>query len=256
MTCLGEENSQEEFIRERLKPNVRPKFFYRNDAPTIVKRRYVDPVFLSKLFEVCYLNNENLQKVVETEVCDYLSECCADFDLVIAADFGNGFIGRPIIEVLCDKAKFLAVNTQTNSANMGFNLITKYPKADYVCIDEPEIRLATQRKFGDLEEMVIKVSERLRCGRVTVTRGNRSTVGYDAGKGIIWTPVFSNEIVDRIGAGDAYLAITSPMVANGESMEVVGFVGNAVGALAVRIVCNRSSVEPLPLYKFITSLLK
>jgi hypothetical protein len=29
-----------------------------------------------------------------------------------------------------------------------------------------------------------------------------------------------------------------------------------VGALAVRIVGNRSAVEPVPLYKFITALLK
>jgi hypothetical protein len=39
-------------------------------------------------------------------------------------------------------------------------------------------------------------------------------------------------------------------------MDMVGFVGNAVGALAVRIICKRESVEPVPLYKFITALLK
>jgi hypothetical protein len=39
-------------------------------------------------------------------------------------------------------------------------------------------------------------------------------------------------------------------------MDMVGFIGNAVGALAVRIVGNRSPVEPVTLYKFITALLK
>jgi hypothetical protein len=39
-------------------------------------------------------------------------------------------------------------------------------------------------------------------------------------------------------------------------MDVVGFVGNAVGALAVQIVGNRFPVEPVPLYRFITTLLK
>jgi sugar/nucleoside kinase (ribokinase family) len=69
-------------------------------------------------------------------------------------------------------------------------------------------------------------------------------------------PVFSREIVDRMGAGDAYLAVTAPCAALGYPMDLVGFVGNAAGALAVRIVGNRSSVEPVALFKFVTALLK
>jgi len=38
-------------------------------------------------------------------------------------------------------------------------------------------------------------------------------------------------------------------------LDIVGFIGYAVGALKVRIVCNRSPVEPVPLFKFITALL-
>jgi len=256
VTCLGRENTQEEFIMSRLKPNVRPKFFYRDDAPTVVKRRYIDPAFLSKMFEVCFFNDRDLPQNAAREVCGYLSDCCRDYDLVIAADFGNGFIGRSIVEVLCNKSRFLVVNTQTNSANTGFNLITKYPRADYVCIDEPEIRLATSDKFENLEKLVMDIAGQLHCGRVTVTRGHNGSLGYEAGKGFFESPVFSREVVDRVGAGDAYLAVTSPCVAAGYPMDVVTFVGNAVGALAVRIVCNRESIEPVPLFKFITALLR
>jgi hypothetical protein len=39
-------------------------------------------------------------------------------------------------------------------------------------------------------------------------------------------------------------------------MNIVGFIGNAVGAIKVLIVGNRSSVEPTPLFKYITTLLK
>jgi len=256
VTCLGTENSQEDFIRGRLKPTIDTHFFYRDDSPTVVKRRYVDPIFLSKLFEVCFLNDQNLPKDVDAEVCEYLSQKCREYDLVIACDFGNGFIGQEIVDVLSQSSRFLAVNTQTNSANLGFNVITKYPKADYVCIDEPEIRLATREKFDDLEKLIPEISEKLRCPRVMITRGNLRTIGYEAGKGFVGIPVFSEEVVDRIGAGDAFLAITSPCVAAGYPMDIVGFIGNAVGALAVRIVCNREPVQPIPLYKFISALLK
>ena len=256
VACLGEENSQEDFIRDRLKPNINPTFFYRDDAPTVTKRRYVDPAFLSKIFEVCFLNTRTPPPAVTRQVCDYLEKNCSDYDLVLSSDFGNGFIGREIVEVLCDKSGFLAVNTQTNSANTGFNLVSKYPRADYVCIDEPEIRLALSDKYGNLEDMMIKVAERMNCKRITVTQGHKGSIGYQPDQGFFEVPVLSKEVVDRIGAGDAYLAVTSACVAAGFPMDVVGFIGNAVGALAVRIVCNREPVDPVPLYKFITALLK
>jgi sugar/nucleoside kinase (ribokinase family) len=62
--------------------------------------------------------------------------------------------------------------------------------------------------------------------------------------------------VDRIGAGDAFFSITSPCAYKKTPMEVVGFVGNAVGAMKVLIVGNRSSVEPVPLFKYIGTLIK
>jgi sugar/nucleoside kinase (ribokinase family) len=59
-----------------------------------------------------------------------------------------------------------------------------------------------------------------------------------------------------VGAGDAFLAITAPIIASGVPMEIAGFIGNAVGALKVGIVGHRQSVGKVPLVKFLTALLK
>ena len=255
VTCLGRQNSHEEFISTHLKPNIKPKFFYREDAPTVVKRRFVEPVFLGKMFEVCVLDDHDLPESMNWEVCNYLETNIQNYDLVVAADFGHGFIGKSIVNVLYEKAKFLAVNTQVNTANAGFNLITKYPRADYICIDEPETRLACHNKFGKLEDLAISIAKRLRCSKVAITHGHNDTLTYSSEEGFSKIPVFSKEVKDTVGAGDAFLSITSPCVAAGFPMDMVGFIGNAVGALKVRIVCNRSSVEPVPLFRFITALL-
>jgi rfaE bifunctional protein nucleotidyltransferase chain/domain len=256
VTCLGIQNTYEGFILTHLKPNIKPKFFYRDDAPTIVKRRFVDPAFLSKMFEICYLNDRELPEPLHQEVYNYLLANISDYDLVLVPDFGHGFIGQKIAELLCEEARFLAISSQTNSANAGFNLITKYPRADYICIDEPEIRLACHDKFGKLEDLIIRIAKKLNCNRIAVTHGHHGSLTYATEDGFFEIPVLSDEVVDRVGAGDAYLSITSPCVADGNPMEMVGFIGNAVGALKVRIVCNRASVEPTPLFKFITALLK
>lgn len=256
ITCLGGVDTKEDYILDHLKPNIETKFFYRDDTCTVVKRRFVDPAFLTKMFEISFLEDHPLPEKISHEVCEYLGAVAENYDLVLVADFGHGFIDNNIINVLCKSAKFLAVNTQTNSANLGFNLITKYPRADYVCIDEPEIRLAAHNKFGEIRDIALELKNKVNARKITVTRGHLGSLTYSEDNGFYETPVLSTKIVDRVGAGDAFLSVTSPVVAAGNPMDVVGFIGNAVGALAIGTVCNRSSVEPVPLFKFITSLLK
>lgn len=257
VSCIGERNDYSSFIAKRLKPNIKTKFYYRKDAPTVVKRRFVDPNFLTKLFEVCYLEDINpLPSYLEQKTCAHLNSRLKDFDIVITTDFGHGFITPKIVDVLSHKARFLAVNVQTNSANLGFNLITKFPRADYVCIDEPEIRLAYHDKISRLDPLIKKTSKVLKCEKVIITRGHMGSLAYSSKDGFVEIPVFSKEVVDRIGAGDAFFAITAPCVYKKYPMEIIGFIGNAVGAMKVLIVGNRASVEPVPLFKYITTLLK
>ncbi|MDP2921162.1 MAG: PfkB family carbohydrate kinase [Candidatus Omnitrophota bacterium] len=256
VTCLGSQNSYEGFIKKHLKPNVKTKFIFRDDAPTTVKRRFIEHAFLSKLFEVCFLNDRPLPEKLEKSLHLYLKGMIKKYDMVLVGDFGHGFIEKNTVEFLADKAGFLVVNAQTNSANAGFNLITKYPRADYMCIDEPELRLAMRAKFDNVEGLITKIAKSVKYKKVIVTLGHKGSIGYSPKEGFSATPVFSKEIIDRMGAGDAFLSITAPCAARGYPMDAIGFIGNAVGALKVLIVGNRSSVEPAPLYKFITTLLK
>jgi rfaE bifunctional protein nucleotidyltransferase chain/domain len=256
VTVLGARDSREDFIRERLKPNVTPKFFVRPDTGTVVKRRFVEQAFLNKMFEIAFLDDTELPPSLADQIGSYLRGVLDQYDLVLVADYGHGFLNRDLILQLAAESRFLAVNVQTNSANTGFNLITKYPRADYVCIDEPEVRLAMHDRTSSMQDIIRRVAKDLAARRITITRGHHGSMAYEEQEGFFEVPVLSREVVDRIGAGDAYLAITAPCAAGGYPAELVGFVGNAVGALAVRIIGNRTAVEPVPLFKFITALLK
>ncbi len=257
VTLIGNTNDYKDFIVNHLESNIKTNFYYRKDAPTVVKRRFVDPNFLTKLFEICYLDDTTyLPKTIENKICNYLHSHLSDFDVVIVTDFGHGLITPQIVKILCKEANFLAINVQTNSANIGFNLITKFSRADYVCIDEPEIRLASHDRFSDVEKLILNISKKLNCEKIIITRGHKGSLAYSKKEGFSEIPVFSKKIVDRIGAGDAYFSITSPCVFNNNPMDVVGFIGNAVGAMKVLIVGNRSHIEPIPLFKYISTLLK
>lgn len=256
VTLLGGENSQEDFVRRNLKPNIDPLFLYKTDSPTIVKRRFIESYLLQKLFEVYEMNDEELDKESDVALCKTLEEVIPQYDVVIVVDYGHAMISKNAIELLCNKARFLAVNTQANAANIGVNTISKYPRADFVCLAYPEIALEERTPRGNIKEMILNVSRKLDCEQIVITRGKNGSVCYSSHEGFVEVPAFTDHVVDRMGAGDAVFSLTSLCLAQKAPMEVVGFIGNAVGAQAVAIMGNRTSVEPVALYKHIESLLK
>lgn len=257
LTCLGEKESGEELVRSALKPNVQLTTISRPAAPTTRKRRFVDADYLRKMFEVYFMDDSPLTGPIERRLVAEISRHAPEFDVVIVTDFGHGIVTPQAREALETKSRFLSVNAQSNSANHGFNLITKYRKADYVCIDAPEARLAVADPHVELE---IIAKERLPsaidCAHFIVTHGRHGCITYDRQTGMRHIPAFTRQAVDTMGAGDAFLAVTSPLVATGRDLELVGFIGNAVGALKVGIVGHRASVERLSLLKYLTTLLK
>ena len=255
-TLLGEEDSQEDFIRQELNASIETTFLSRRDSPTIVKRRYIDNYFLTKLWEVYEINEEALHPADNELLCAKLIEELPKYDVVIVVDFGHSMLSNEAIEILCSKARFLAVNAQSNAGNLGYHSISKYPRADYVSLGEKEIRLDARDRTGDLRGLVTDLSKRLDCARIVVTRGNRGALCYGEGEGFFDVPALTDTVVDRVGAGDAFLAVTAMCVARNTPMEAIGLIGNAVGAQAVGTMGNREPVERIPLLKGIEALLK
>ena len=70
------------------------------------------------------------------------------------------------------------------------------------------------------------------------------------------TPILSTNVLDRVGAGDAFLSLAGLCLGGGVSSEIALFVGSAAAALDVQVVCNREPVTPINLYKYINTLLK
>ena len=242
------------FLKEKMDPSVRLLNFVRPDSQTIVKRRFINTN--QKLFEVCYLNDSPLNGKLEKQITGKLKKIIRNFDLVIVSDFGHGFLTDNLAATICKEAKFLAVNTQTNGANMGFNFITRYKDVAYAALDELEIRYAAHDKIGELSKVMRSVAQRINCDNLIITRGNNGALSLLKKKELISAPALATNVVDPIGAGDAFFAFTAGLVAAKAPQELAVFVGNAVGALAVQIICNRQPVDPIDLKKFITTILK
>ncbi len=255
-TMLGEGMDQEEFVRGVLKPQITPMFVEKPNSPTIVKKRYVEKYLSQKMFEVYQMNDEALDARTDADLCDRLRFVLPNYDVVIVADYGHGMLTPNAIQTLCKYSKFLAVNTQSNAGNHGFNMISKYPRADYACLAQREVALETRSQRLKADEMVRHVSERLGCPKVMMTRGSAGTLFYTAPDDFHHVPALATKIVDRVGAGDAVLCVTALCVATGASPEIIPFIGNVVGAEAVTILGNQRSIERIPMYRHVECLLK
>lgn len=253
----GDSEEYTSLIRASLKPNVTLTPIIREGTPTTKKTRFVDPTYVRKLFEVYHMDDQPLTRPVEDKLNQAIRKRIKEYDVVIANDFGHGMIGSSTVELLCSQSKFLAVNTQSNSANMGYNLIHKYPRADFVCIDAPEARLAVTDKISPIEEIISRrLTSKINCSNFIITHGKHGCVTHTRGDIVHTIPAVTKSVVDTVGAGDAFLTITAPMVAAGASLNQIGFIGNVAGALKVAIVGHQKSVEKVALLKSLTALLK
>jgi rfaE bifunctional protein nucleotidyltransferase chain/domain len=257
VTTLGGNDYPEEFIRAHVRPNVTLTPIRIQGRPTTRKLRYVEMGYLHKLFEVYTMDDTPLDETARKEIDKVAAERVRGADVVIVTDFGHGLIAPSTIDTLIANSKFLAVNAQSNSGNHGYNLITRYPRADYICIDAPEARLAATDKFNDIASVIQDgLHRKINCNNMIITHGSFGCYPFSPKTGVTRVPAFTKTVVDTVGAGDAFLTITAPLVAAGGNIEDVAFIGNAAGAIKVGIVGHRNSVEKAPLVKFVTALLK
>jgi len=194
------------------------------------KERYLEASHHRKLFEV-YGGNVDHALMMWPALESY--------DAVIVTDYGHGMMTPAVVEKLCRESKFLAVNVQTNSGNYGFNLATKYPNADYLCVDEPEARLATQNRDGDIRLSLDSLARI--AGMVVVTLGRDGSIGWSEKEGFVKVPAFTDRVVDTMGAGDAFFAVTACMAEEASLADLMR-IGNAAGALKAQTVGHRKPI--------------
>lgn len=199
----------------------------------IWKTRFVDHSYMRKLFEV--YNIEDGEKL-QAESLNGIGA----YDLVLVFDFGHGFIDAGAISYICGHAKFLAVNVQSNSGNMGYNFIHKYPRADFVCIDEPEARLAAIDRDSKISEVIGKL--KIDCGKFIITHGKHGCVTCENGE-VSTVPAITERVLDTVGAGDTFLSYAAPLIAAGANIKEAAYIGTIAGGLKTSVVGHQRVIE-------------
>ena len=212
--------------------------------PAVLKERWVHRPFVQKAFSLATVPDF-------MKVCEPLSARRKQF--VLCADFGHGYF-NPVPQV----KGFLALTVQANSLNWGLNVLTRWPWADYVAIDRGELSLAVRDPHMPLHDAMVRVrNEMTGSGRkapvVAITEGHAGAHML-SGRSVTQAPVFAEHSVDRLGAGDAFFAFTSPLAYLGAPPEVMLLVGSCASALHIQKTGN-SPVKRAELHGFLKAVL-
>src|SRR5882672_4364418 len=247
VSLTGAESWVQEELRRHI-PSDQDRIVRDPATTTIVKERYVEPLSegkeMSKLFAVNYLDAQAPPRPVLDKIRKTLEQEIKGVDAVLLLDFGHGLMHPELREFLQENAPYLALNCQTNSNNHGFNIISrKYQRADAFTLDEQELMLASGQRQPNFQVELEALSKYLRSSYAWLTRGAVETIGLHDGQPACLCPPLEYEVVDTIGAGDAFFSVAALAAMRNLPVSLATFLGQLAGAQAVKVVGNARPIS-------------
>jgi len=204
LSMLGEKKEYENFLIDNLPDNIEPCFIYKNNAPTITKKRFVDHVSKRKSLGVYTINDSHMDSENNKQFQNYLNDLIPKHDLLIISDYGHGFISKESAIKISKKSIFTSLNAQINASNIGYHTMDNYRNIDCAIINENEIRHELRDRETNVNDLMKTLAEKMKANSLIVTRGNRGAILYNSIKKKYHNcPAFASKIIDKIGAGDA-----------------------------------------------------
>jgi len=208
-----------------------------NEFNTIVKKRFIDLKSSYKLFgsyilpyvHKIFLNNKLINKIKKN---------LSNFDLIIVCDYGHGLLSDETIRYMNKVNKFIALNVQLNSSNIGTHTLNKYKNTDLLIINESEMRFELKNEHEDIKIIAKRYFKNKKLKNLVITRGLNGALLLDK-KNIYDCPAFAFNSIDKVGAGDAMLSIISLCLKNDLDKNLSLFLGSLAAAFSVQSIGNK-----------------
>lgn len=257
-SLIGTEDNLYEYLKENVS-DINLEIIRDEKFKTPIKERFLkrhpQREEYDKLFSVNHLFTQNeIKNYANVDFYNKLEQFIEEFDIIVLCDYGHGLIDERIMQLTQKKARFLAVNCQTNSANYGMNIITKYNRADVLVVDEKELNLAFGQNNESYEQLLQKLSVKLNSYCSWVTLGAKGALGRKKEEQAL-IPALTLHVKDTIGAGDAFYALATLCSFLNMPIDLATLVSNAAGALKTSYVGNSSSIKKVDLLKFLNTVL-
>ena len=256
LSFLGEDDEYRSFIENNVEQNINLHLLNKADSPTIVKRRFVDNIDRKKILGVYSINDNRLNASDENLFIESFDKLSNDIDLVIVSDYGHGVITPKIAKHISKSKKFVSLNAQVNAANIGTHSIRKYNDIDCLIINANELCHEMRQRDGDLEKLANKLQQDIKAEYISVTQGKKGAFISNGKSAPITCPGFASTVVDKVGSGDALLALLSICLYNKIEENLSLFIASIAAAQSVESIGTSRPVSKILLLKTIAHFLK
>ena len=256
LSFLGEEDNFKSFIEENIEENINLNFLTKSNSPTILKRRFVDSVDNKKILGVYSINDDLITKDEEDLFIESFNRLSKEHDLVIISDYGHGLITPKVAKHISKSEIFISLNAQINAANVGTHSIRKYQDINCLIINANELCHEMRQREGQLEVLAKQLKELINSDYISVTKGKQGAFLLNGSKSLINCPGFATEVVDKIGSGDALLALLSVCLYSKINENLALFIASLAAAQSVETIGNSIPVNKTKLLKIISHSLK
>ncbi len=257
ISMLGEKKDYLKDIQNDLPKNIKTRFLFKENSPTIVKKRYVDIINESKVMGIYNINDDTLSKIEENKFINLINKEISKNDLVIVSDYGHGLISKKSANLICKKSKFLALNAQVNASNIGYHTIRNYTNFNTLIINEKEIRHEMRDKISKLENLMNDLSKQKNIKNLIVTMGKSGSILLDKKKNkFFYSDALAHKIVDKVGAGDTMLSVIGPCLKFNVENDITLLISSIAAAQSVETMGNKNSINKIQILKNLENILK
>ena len=256
LSMIGDQDKEKKYIIKKLEKNIKCTFFEKKNSPTILKRRYIDNIDFRKVFGDYLLNDSIISKKEEDKIINEIKKKQDKYDLIIVADYGHGMISPKIAKFISKSKKFLSLNTQINSTNIGIRSLLKYNKINNLVINAMELRHEMNEKEENIINLSRKFIRKIKCNQLCVTEGKKGAFIINKDLKIYKCPAFLDKPIDKIGAGDAYLSLISLCKYKKIDTNLSNYLASIGAAKSANTLGNKSPIKKFEMLKMISHMLK
>ena len=253
---FGSEKFYKSLINKNFDKNIKTSFFKPYSGfQTITKTRFVDKNSNYKLFG-SYILPDKIGQKTENSTLQIIRENKKEIDMTLICDYGHNFISQKIADEIRKKNKFIFLNAQINSSNIGFHTIDKYHGVNSIIINENEIRQELRDNDSDIKVLAKTLIKSKKIDNLIVTRGSDGAILMNKNYKVFSCPGFALKSIDKVGAGDAMLSIASLGLKLKLDPELILFVSSLAAAISVESIGNKEHVTYQKLDRILEYMLK
>lgn len=222
----------------------------------LIKERYIDKYSNARLFQLN--QNQKFFNLSENNLFQKIFlEKIKNFKDVVIFDFGYGYFDKNFSNLLKRKKNNFYINCQTNSSNYGYNLFSKYQKAEILCVDEAEFRLTVKNKDESVDNLISQNKKFLKNYKIFVVTSGAKGCYVLHKKKIEYIPTVFETTLDTTGCGDVFFSIFIYLYLQKKfSLKEIAFLSHIVAGLHGLSEGNNNVINKNNFFQTAQSILK